>query len=192
MRQTAKRGRPGSHEAILAAAETVVAEDGAGHLTLDAVAARARLSKGGVLYNFPTKQALVGAMLTRLIARFDAARARAAARIAPGPNAALRAYIAASLADPDQRRWTPVLAAGAEDPSLLDPARRYYAARLAEFDAAAGRAAASGEHALIAWLAAEGLCFLELFGLLRLSPRRRARLGAALQRHVLRAAGDAK
>jgi AcrR family transcriptional regulator len=189
MPRTARRGRPGSRDTILAAAETVVAENGAGHLTLDAVAARAQVSKGGVLYNFPTKQALVGAMLTRLLARFDAARGKAAARVPPGPNSALRAYIAATFADADQERWAPVLAAAAEDPRLLDPARRYYASRLAEFDTAAGPRASGKDDALLAWLAAEGLCFLELFGLLKLDPRRRARLGALLQR---RAAGAAR
>jgi AcrR family transcriptional regulator len=181
MAQAARRGRPGSREAILQAAETVVSEDGAGHLTLDAVAARARVSKGGVLYNFPTKQALVAGMLARLIARFEAARARAARRLPPGRNAPLRAYLTAAFADPDQDRWAPVLAAAAENPRLLEPAWRYYAARLAEFDAAAGPGAAAKDRALVAWLAAEGLCFLELFALLRLPPRRRARLAAALQ-----------
>src|SRR5581483_2322051 len=99
-------------------------------LTLDAVAARARVSKGGVLYNFPSKSALIGAMVRHLIARFDAARATAARRLPAGPVAPLRAYVAATLADPDQKRWAPVLAAAAEDPRLLEPARRWYRARL--------------------------------------------------------------
>ncbi|MBX6324183.1 MAG: TetR family transcriptional regulator, partial [Rhodospirillaceae bacterium] len=92
------RRRPGSRDAILAAAGTVVTREGAAHLTFDAVAARARVSKGGVLYNFPSKAALIAAMLGDLIARFDAARAAAAARLPAGANAALRAYIAAALA----------------------------------------------------------------------------------------------
>lgn len=183
MKQTktrSRRGRPGSREAIFDAAEALVGEAGAAHLTLDAVAARAGISKGGVLYNFATKQALVRGMLDRLLARFDATRAAAAARVPAGPNHALRAYIAAALADPDQARWAPVLAAAAEDPRLLAPARRYYAARLAEFDAAA--TPAMRERALIAWLAAEGLCFLETFAIAPVRGRRRARLAAALQR----------
>jgi AcrR family transcriptional regulator len=176
-----RRGRPGSREAILDAAEALVGEAGAAHLTLDAVAARAGVSKGGVLYNFATKEALIRGMLDRLLARFEATRAAAAGRVPAGPNQALRAYIAAALADPDQERWAPVLAAAAEDPRLLTPARRYYAARLDEFDAAAATPAAR-ERALIAWLAAEGLCFLETFAIAPMSGRRRARLAAALQR----------
>ena len=40
---------------------------GAGKLTLDAVAERAGLSKGGLLYNFPTKDALLQAMIQRMM-----------------------------------------------------------------------------------------------------------------------------
>lgn len=180
-------GRPGSREAILDAAEALVAEAGAGHLTIDAVAARAGVSKGGVLYNFATKAALIRAMLDRLLARFETTRAAAARRVPPGDGAALRAYLAAALADPDQERWAPVLAAAAEDPRLLAPARRYYRERLAEFDAGSGSADAR-DRALIAWLAAEGLCFLETFAISPVEGRRRARLAAALQRL---AAGEA-
>ncbi len=41
--------------ALLDAAERVVLRDGAGQLTMDAVAAEAGVSKGGVLYAFPSK-----------------------------------------------------------------------------------------------------------------------------------------
>src|SRR3989337_1315491 len=53
------RGRKSSREKILDAAAELVAEIGAGRLTLEAVAERAGLSKGGLLYNFPTKAALL-------------------------------------------------------------------------------------------------------------------------------------
>ena len=52
---------------ILTAAERVVMRDGVLRLTIDAVAREARLSKGGVLYHFGTKEALIQAMLERLI-----------------------------------------------------------------------------------------------------------------------------
>jgi|GEM_PF-6563964 len=50
--------QPNSREVILNAAEMVVVEVGAAHLTLDAVAQKAVVSKGGLLYNFPTKGSL--------------------------------------------------------------------------------------------------------------------------------------
>src|SRR5664279_3356208 len=56
---------------ILDAAEQVVLRDGVGHLTLEAAAHEAGLSKGGVLYHFPTRDALVAAMVTRIIEQFE-------------------------------------------------------------------------------------------------------------------------
>jgi AcrR family transcriptional regulator len=52
---------------ILTAAERVVLRDGVMRLTLEAVAREAKLSKGGLLYHFATKEALIQAMLARLI-----------------------------------------------------------------------------------------------------------------------------
>jgi AcrR family transcriptional regulator len=52
---------------ILSAAERVVMRDGVMRLTIDAVAREAKLSKGGVLYHFGTKETLIQAMLERLI-----------------------------------------------------------------------------------------------------------------------------
>ena len=52
---------------ILQAALKVVEENGANHLTIDAVAAFANFSKGGVLYHFPTKKALLSGMVEHLI-----------------------------------------------------------------------------------------------------------------------------
>ncbi|MFF4615626.1 TetR/AcrR family transcriptional regulator [Nonomuraea jabiensis] len=44
--------------------------EGAEALTLEAVARRAGVSKGGLFYHFPTKQALVAAMVDRLTMAF--------------------------------------------------------------------------------------------------------------------------
>jgi AcrR family transcriptional regulator len=52
---------------ILTAAERVVLRGGVIRLTLEAVAREAGLSKGGVLYHFATKEALIQAMIARLI-----------------------------------------------------------------------------------------------------------------------------
>ena len=50
----------------------LVLETGAGHLTLDAVAKCAGLSKGGLLYHFPSKDLLLEAMLTRFLSDIEA------------------------------------------------------------------------------------------------------------------------
>jgi AcrR family transcriptional regulator len=45
-------------ETVLAAARGVISKKGASHLTMDAVAAEAGISKGGLLYYFPSKDTL--------------------------------------------------------------------------------------------------------------------------------------
>ena len=54
-------------ERILAAAARVVWRDSVRRLTLEAVAHEAQLSKGGVLDHFATKEALIQALLARLL-----------------------------------------------------------------------------------------------------------------------------
>jgi AcrR family transcriptional regulator len=58
--------------AVLDAAEKVVSERGIGALTIDAVAKASGISKGGVQYAFGTKDDLIGAMIDRWEAEFDA------------------------------------------------------------------------------------------------------------------------
>lgn len=62
---TAKRIN--SRTKILDAAAQIIREVGASRLTLDAVAQRAGISKGGLLYNFPSKDALLQGMIQRIV-----------------------------------------------------------------------------------------------------------------------------
>ena len=55
-----------TRERILDALVTVVAQDGPAGATLDAVAAAAGVSKGGLLYHFGTKEALFDGLVERL------------------------------------------------------------------------------------------------------------------------------
>lgn len=55
-----------TRDRILDAFEMLLVEGGGKIATLDAVAARAEVSKGGLLYHFPSKDAMVDAMLDRL------------------------------------------------------------------------------------------------------------------------------
>jgi AcrR family transcriptional regulator len=72
--------RPSNRDRVLDAYETLLV-DGAGvTVTLDAVAEAAAVSKGGLLYHFPSKEALVDGLCDRLRERAaaDVARLRAA------------------------------------------------------------------------------------------------------------------
>ncbi|MEV4099091.1 TetR/AcrR family transcriptional regulator [Nonomuraea sp. NPDC049649] len=104
---------------LLDAAEELLSEQGSTALTLSAVADRAGVSKGGLLYHFSTKEALIKAMVERLIEEFDAL-------IAAQPDATYtERYLGATLAAIRQgglRRWAVVtVASGSID--LLAPLR---------------------------------------------------------------------
>jgi AcrR family transcriptional regulator len=100
---------PGARDRVLDAYETLLIEDGPAAATLDAVAAAAGVSKGGLLYHFASKDALATGLLDRLRDRSaaDAAAVRAAPEgaaayylhtSAPGggiPGGLTRTYLAA-------------------------------------------------------------------------------------------------
>ncbi|GAB2809634.1 TetR/AcrR family transcriptional regulator [Actinocorallia aurea] len=101
-------------EALLDAAEAVLGEHGSQALTLNAVAERAAVSKGGLLYHFATKEALIGALVGRVIDEFDALVAEHAER----EGSYTRGFVEASfaiLAAPEgvrtTRRWAAITAA---------------------------------------------------------------------------------
>ncbi|MBN6053460.1 TetR family transcriptional regulator [Nonomuraea sp. RK-328] len=56
---------------LLDAAEDLLCDQGSAAITLSAVAERAGVSKGGLLYHFNTKEALIKGMVERLIDEFD-------------------------------------------------------------------------------------------------------------------------
>jgi len=59
---------PAARAAALDAADALLAEEGIAAFTLEAVADRAGISKGGLLYHFPTKEALVAGLMRRCLA----------------------------------------------------------------------------------------------------------------------------
>jgi len=63
--------RPTQREVILDAFQDLIVEDGAANVTLEAAAARAGVSKGGLLYHFPSKSELFAGLVDRLAAEID-------------------------------------------------------------------------------------------------------------------------
>jgi AcrR family transcriptional regulator len=157
--------RPHSREVILDAAEILVLDVGAAHMTLDAVAERAALSKGGLIYHFPTKGALLEAMVARLLERFKERQAMAALSLPAGSKRELAAYVMAALTDTEEykRISASLLAASANNPKLLDPMREYFR----EWFVKLGTSGLTFERAVVISLAVDGLWLLEL---LQLSP----------------------
>ncbi|ADV67810.1 TetR/AcrR family transcriptional regulator [Deinococcus maricopensis] len=165
--------RSSNREALLDAAARVLTR-GAQHLTLDTVAREAGVSKGGLLYHFPSKDALALALLHRELDAFDAALD---AHIAADPDthgAFTRAYLNLSLTPNPHLGPLFTLAAQNLGDDLLTPIRARYATYRA-------RTEADGVPGAVAHLivhAADGLWFTDLLGLAPLTATQRADLHA--------------
>lgn len=179
-RMTAKP-KPSARERILEAAQKVVMEVGAGNLTLDAVAAVAGVSKGGLLYHFSGKEALLKGMIDRHMDE-EAARIGAThAQLGGAPATYLRAFIEAMNAPAEKDAHPPAasrsfLAAAANSPALLDRPRRQVASHYERLRAAGG----SFPLAAIVSLALDGLYFSDIFEMTALTADERAQLVAQL------------
>jgi len=68
-------------------------------LTLDAVAREAGLSKGGLLYHFPSKNALIAGMTATLLEDFEGEVRRRSGADDEEPGRWLRAYVLATADD---------------------------------------------------------------------------------------------
>jgi AcrR family transcriptional regulator len=155
-------GASSTRDRILEAGYAVAGQSGVAAVTLDAVANQAGVSKGGLLYHFPSKEALVSGMVDGLCGTFaDLAGAAASADPEPAGRAA-RAYLAASAGELWQSsRWLALVGALLVRPDLLDSWRTWVAA---------GRAADEAESAdpvaaAIVRLAADGLWLAGVLGL---------------------------
>ncbi|HXV92009.1 MAG TPA: TetR/AcrR family transcriptional regulator [Pseudonocardia sp.] len=141
---------------LLDAAAEVVAAHGA--LTLDAVARRAAISKGGLLHHFGSKEALAEALIVDLMDRFEHAVDDAATAL-PEPGSWLRAYVTVGTAPTDTSIVPVALAAFAINPALVVHLRR----RQRRWAARAGQGLAPGLASVVR-LAVDGLWLGELSG----------------------------
>ncbi|MBK5933053.1 TetR family transcriptional regulator [Rhodovulum imhoffii] len=152
---------------ILDAAEQIAQDQGARHLTLEAAARAAGVSKGGVLYHFPNKCALLQGMLDKMIEETAIEILRRREEISGQPNPTLRA----ALSTLRHCAWTrngvrvALVTVLAEKPGLLDPARR----KFRQFWADIQRETTDPFGAFAIWAALEGLQFFHLFDLSPLS-----------------------
>jgi AcrR family transcriptional regulator len=160
-----------SREIILDAAEAVVLESGARHLTLDAVAARAGVSKGGLLYHFPAKEALLKAMVKRFSDQQYETLKQKTKELKEGRRREIKAFILSGT-DRDPRRYqisSALLAAVAHDPKLLHPIRDDFHLSLAELT----QSGLNFNRTAVIFFAVLGLFFSELLSLSHLSTKER-------------------
>ncbi len=176
-----------TRDSLLDAAKRVMQRDGAGHLTLDAVAKEAGVSKGGLLYHFPSKSDLLRGMIAAG-GRHWRNDLEAQMALEPGPQSFARAYLRLAMFGPPDRSCKPsseaiwsMIGATANDPSLLSPMRETH-------EEMRQRLLADGLDADVANLVrfmGHGLWMTEIFGFTSPTDEERARLYAM----VIRLAG---
>lgn len=139
---------------LLDAAERVVSRDGAGQLTMDAVAAEAGVSKGGVLYAFPSKDALIDALFTRAFGSLDEIGDRVIAQGGDTPLIRARAHVVANKGENhvDTSRVIALIINFMRSPQYRQEALTYYRTVLDRLDLSTP----AGRKARLAVLAAEG------------------------------------
>jgi AcrR family transcriptional regulator len=153
-------GRPSSRDKIVAAAVDLAKEVGPGHVSLDAVAHRAGVSKGGLLYNFPSKKKLLEAIVSYHLEKFESALAERTEVDRGKPDSVIAACVA--LYEMDCKKGLPpasgFLAALVENPDLLLPVREVSRRLIDKIRSNASDQSA----ALVAFMALEGLRCLPL------------------------------
>lgn len=157
---------PAARARALEAATEVLTTRSAAAFTLDEVAATAGISKGGLMYHFPTKEALLQALVAAAVDEIDVQLADAAGSAEPGAFA--RAYLATTvpevLDDETVALTGPtgaLAAAVALDPRLLEPLRERYRAWQARLESDGIDPAA----ATVVRLAVDGWWLAALLGL---------------------------
>lgn len=156
-KQTIDRG------SLLDAAERVVLRQGAGQLTMDAVAAEAGVSKGGVLYAFASKDALIDAMFVRAFEAFDQIAETVIAEAGESAENRVRGHVLASR-DADQAALERSIALTVNfirSPQYRRGAVDYYRGILDRLDVST----LAGRKARLALLACEGALLLRGFEL---------------------------
>lgn len=150
-------------DGLLDAAERVVLRDGATHLTIDAVAREAGVSKGGVLYAFETKDTLIDTMMRRVVADYERMVAEYLSRTGDTPRNRVLAHV-----DANRREAAAVNARAVALMTGFLRAPTFHAETLAFYRELFGHADASteaGRRMRLALLATEGAFAVRGYGL---------------------------
>jgi AcrR family transcriptional regulator len=170
---------------ILDAAEAIVQARGVAGLTLEAAARDAGVSKGGLLYHFASKEALLGAMQARLAAFMEKEFEACVAAQPDGPGRAARASLEWGFGEGEHacnerhdRAAAVFLAAFHHDPALLDPVR----ALMARIQADLAADGLPPGHAQAICAAGDGMFMARIFRLYTPTAAERTAMRQALER----------
>lgn len=157
-----KRSSVDTRDLILSAAGEVVIKQGASRMTLEAVAKEAGVSKGGLLYHFPSKDALIEGMIEHMVQDLTERIRKEYEQDDFGTNRGrwLRALTRANFQSEDLELGAGLTAAVLLKPELLEVNRKAYESRqsLIEQDGV------ENVWANIIRLVGDGIWFSELLG----------------------------
>lgn len=168
-----------TRKTVIAAALAIVARDGVARLTLDAIVRESGVSKGGLLHQFRSKDAVLKALLQHQMAEIDAFSRRWREQSAAGracPELAVEIAKYQHMMTQHSAVALAISVAVAQDPTLMEGPRESGRADLARVRAEA----ADPDLATLRWAAARGLALSAVFGILPFSQEETRRLFARL------------
>ncbi|WP_092950511.1 TetR/AcrR family transcriptional regulator [Paracidovorax konjaci] len=171
--------RPSSREKLLSAAADLVAEHGVQHLTIEATAAAAGVTKAGLIYHFKTRDDLLSALVEHMVGELDF-QTRGGSVV--DGEVSLKSLVDGleqftfDMPPAQKRLLTNMLAAATTHPHLLPPVRSLFEKSYSSLDRGpmAGRA-------LLLSAALDGLLLLELLQLHTFSPNQRDSMRSAFR-----------
>ncbi|WP_182199745.1 TetR/AcrR family transcriptional regulator [Paraliobacillus salinarum] len=164
-------GRLSRKVEILNAASKVVSKRGIFNLTLDAVAEEAGISKGGLLYHFPSKEALVEGMVEHLAKNYREKIANNAEADENQRGSWIRSYVDVTFNQTYENKDmnAGLLAAKAVNADLLDPIRNLYE----EWQEHIENEGIDPMKATIIRLATDGIWLAELFDIYHIEEKKK-------------------
>lgn len=172
-----------SRKAAIQAALAIITRDGPARLTLDAIARESGMSKGGLMHQFPTKEAVLRALLDHQAEYFENFSQRYLAQQGddlPEPRmAAQLATIRQSITEPDVLAPA-VIGVLAGEPGLMSGIQKATNEKLS----AVRSEAADPDLACLRWAAAMGLALSSMLGMCPFSKEERGRLFDRLADHA--------
>lgn len=120
-----------TREKILETARNIAVSEGVAQLTIDAVAKKSKISKGGVLYHFPSKRKLIIALMDEYVKHLDCELNEAYEKNKNKPHALAHAFLdwyrKFGGIEAHNRNWgAAIFAVQSFDPSLMEPLQNWY------------------------------------------------------------------
>ncbi|WP_165496706.1 TetR/AcrR family transcriptional regulator [Haematobacter massiliensis] len=173
-RPVRRRGRPSSRADLLDKALELILERGVEGLSFDSLAQHSGISKSGVIYHFPNREELNRAVRAHVRQRYLQARHEATESLPDSKTKALMGWAISSL---EKRSKLDEVSAKIMTSGIWDASegREHHKERFSAMSKGAGF-----NRAALAYLAIEGLWFLDLAGFTPFETEERARVSALL------------